>query len=255
MTEQEKPAADAAAAAEAEAKAKADADAKAAEEAAAKAKETIGDVLDPKDKKPEGKTVPEAAFLDLKNANKELKRDLAALQRSIEEGASAEDVSADIDAIGEEFGVDKKFLKKLATAIRKDADKDAEEKLAGRLKPLEAKERQDKIDKVFGTHFDKAMAEMPEFASVVNRDVIKSLSLDPANQNKTFAQLIEDTYGKAVPGKRTLETTTARGGKSNDPIDYTRAVKDPAYFSEIMSNPDTKKEYNAGLTERLSSSL
>jgi len=259
MDEKEKQAAEAAAKekADAEAKAKADAEAKAAAEAAAKKETTIGEVLDPKEKKDgEGKTVPEAAFLELKKENKETKKALADLQRKIEAGASKEEVNADIESIGEEFGVDKKFLNKLAAAIRKEADKDAEERLAGRLKPLEEKERAAKIEKVFTQHFDKAMVDMPEYADIVNRDVIKALSLDPSNQNKTFTQLIEETYGKALPaGKRTLETTTHRGGKSPDKVDFDRASKDQKYLTEILSNPDTKKEYNEGLTERLSSSL
>lgn len=255
MDEKEQQAA-AAAAAEAEAKAKADAEAKAAaDKAEAAKKETIGQVLDTKEKK-EQKTVPEAAFLDLKSDNKQLKKDLADLQRKIEAGASKEDVSADIESIGEEFGVDKKFLNKLASAIRKEADKDAEERLTGRLKPLEEKERAAKIDKVFAQHFDKAMEEMPEYAGIVNRDVIKALSLDPSNQNKTFQQLIDDTYGKALPaGKRTLETAVHRGGKSPEGIDFERAKKDSKYFEEIMSDPDLKKEYNSNLISRLGSAL
>jgi hypothetical protein len=219
--------------------------------------ETIGDVLETKDKKEKKEeTVPLAAFLEVKNDNKELRKDLTALQRKIEAGATTEDVKADIDAIGEEFGVDKNFLKKLASAIRKEADKDAEEKLATRIKPIEEKERAAKIDKVFNEHFKKAMAEMPEYADIVNPDVIKALSLQPSNQNKTFPQLIEETYRKALPaGKRTLETTTPRGGKSPEAIDFDRARKDPKYFDEIMADPDLKKEYNANLTERIGSTL
>lgn len=219
--------------------------------------ETIGEVLDTKDKKKDDKeTVPLASLLEVKNDNKQLKKDLADLQRKIEAGATTEEVDADINAIGKEFGVDEKFLNKLAKAIRKEADKDAEGRLASRLKPLEEKERAAKIDKVFAQHFDKAMEEMPEYAGIVNRDVIKALSLDPSNQNKTFQQLIDDTYGKALPaGKRTLETAVHRGGKSPEGIDFERAKKDSKYFEEIMSDPDLKKEYNSNLISRLGSAL
>jgi hypothetical protein len=99
------------------------------------------------------------------------------------------------------------------------------------------------------------MAEMPEYSAIVNKDVIKTLSLDPANQNKTFQQLIEETYGNALGGKRTLETTTPRGGKALESVDFDRAKKDGKYLEEVLANPDTKKEYNEGLIGRLSAHL
>jgi hypothetical protein len=206
--------------------------------------ETVGQVLDPK---PEPKVVPEAAFLELKKENKEFKKAISALEKTIAEGATKSEVSSDIAAIGEKYGVDKSFLNELATTIRKDVEADTESK----LKPITAKEKADRIEGVFKTHFEKAMAEMPEFNGVVNRDVIKTLSLDPANANKTFQQLIEETYGNALGGKRTLETTTPRGGKTIDKVDFSLAARDQNYLKEVLSNPDTKKEYNEGLAERL----
>jgi hypothetical protein len=207
--------------------------------------ETVGQVLDPK---PEPKVVPEAAFLELKNENKEFKKAIKALEKTIADGATKGEVSSDIAAIGEKYGVDKTFLTELASTIRKEAEGDFQKK----LEPITAKEKADRIDGVFTTHFDKAMADMPEYNGVVNRDVIKTLSLDPKNADKTFQQLIEDTYGNALGGKRTLETTTPRGGAKIDKVDFKRAGTDQKYLEEVLSNPDTKKEYNEGLTDRLS---
>jgi hypothetical protein len=206
--------------------------------------ETIGQVLDPK---PEAKVVPEAAFLELKKENKEFKKAISALEKTIADGGTKAEVSTDIAAIGEKYGVDKDFLKDLATSIRKEADADFEEK----LKPLAAKDKEERIENVFKTHFEKAMAEMPEYGGVVNRDVIKTLSRDPQNANKTFPQLIEETYGNALGGKRTIETTTPRGGAKIDKVDFSLAARDQNYLKEVLSNPDTKKEYNEGLAERL----
>lgn len=212
-------------------------------------KATIGEVLD--ERKPDPKVVPEAAFLEMKKDNKELRKELKDLRTAIESGATKAEVSADIAALGEKYGVDKAFLSELASTIRKDVDADTDSK----IKPLTAQDKANRIDKVFATHFDKAMAEMPEFAGVVNREVIKTLSLDPSNANKTFSQLIEETYGNAIGGKRTLETTTHRGGKSPEHVDIDRASRDGKYLAEVLSNPDTKKEYNEGLINRLGSHL
>lgn len=236
----------------ADAQAKADADAKAAADAeAAKKKETIGNVLDNKSEGKSDETVPLAVFLESKNAQKELKKEIEAIKASIEDGATKAEVSADIAAIGKKYEVSADFLSELSAVIRKDVEKDTEARIA----PITAKEKADKIDKIFGTYFDKAMSDMPEFSKVVNRDVIKTLSLDPNNKDKTFAQLIEETYGKAVPGKRTLETTTHRGGNAPAEVDVDRASRDPKYLEEIMADPALKKEYNAGLIDRISGSM
>ena len=187
----------------------------------------------------------------MKKENKEFKKAISALEKTIADGATKGEVSSDIAAIGEKYGVDKSFLNELASTIRKDVEADT----ADKLKPITAREKADRIEGVFKTHFEKAMAEMPEYNGVVNRDVIKSLSLDPANASKTFQQLIEDTYGNALGGKRTLEITTPRGGAKIDKVDFTRASRDQTYLSEVLANPDTKKEYNDGLIDRLSTQL
>lgn len=220
-------------------------------------KETIGKVLDTTktDKPMEVKTVPESAFLKEKKDRKAAEKALADLKASIEGGATTTEVSDDIASIAEEHNIDPKFLKQLAGAIEKTAERKAQEKIDATIKPIEARERAEKVEKVFATHFDKAMAEMPEYTEIVNREVIKTLSLDPANQDKTFQQLIEETYGRSLGGKRTFETTTPRGGKTNGPVDFARASKDSKYLEEVLANPETKAEYNKGLTDRLSTHL
>lgn len=215
-------------------------------------KKTIGDVINEKQKE---ESVPLAAFLDLKKDNKQMDKDIKALKKLIEDGGTKGEVIDTVDSLATEYNLDPKFLNKLANSIRKDVEKEADEKLSSKLKPLEAKDREDKIDKAFTKHFKDAMAEMPEYADIVNEDVIKSLSLEPKNQNKTFAQLIEDTYGKALPGKRTLESTKPGGGRAPEDIDFDRASKDPKYFKQVMENPETKRKYNEQLMERIKDSI
>ena len=95
------------------------------------------------------------------------------------------------------------------------------------------------------------MEKMPDFKGLADPDVIKTLSLDPKNANKTLTQIVEDTYGNFLTGRRTVETTTPRGGKEPEKIDFARMTKDPSYYKEVMSDPDRKKEYNNNLHERL----
>lgn len=226
-----------------------------AEDVKVEAKQTIGEIVGDKKEEKEARMVPEAAFLALKSDNKDLKRDMKDLKKLIEDGGTKGEVIDTVDSLAEEYNLDPKFLTKLANSIRKDVEKEADDKISSKLKPLEAKDREDKIDKAFNKHFKEAMAEMPEYADIVNEDVIKSLSLEPKNQNKTFAQLIEDTYGKAVPGKRTLETIQPGGGRAPEDSDFDKARKDKKYFAEIMANPETKRKYNDNLIERIKDTI
>lgn len=225
-------------------------DTKADDKTAADAKDVkVGEALKTKDepKKDEPKLVPEAVLLEFKKENKELHKELKDLKKLIEDGAPKREVSADIKSLAEKHNVDPEFLTDFAAAVRKEAEGDADAK----LKPIRDKEQADKLEKVFNENFDKTMEEMPEYAKLVNKDVIRTLAFDPKNANKTFAQIFESAYGHLVTGKKTLEPTKHQGGKKDTTVDIARAQKDPAYFAEIMADPELKKQYNSSLEFRI----
>lgn len=176
-------------------------------------------------------------FMSEKKGRQEAEKRLKELEDSIRAGATPAEVSADIDAIAEKYpDVSKDFLRDIASVMSN--------KVQEAVKPLQQEKTQKKIDEAFKTHFDKAMGEMPEFTKIVNPEVIKTLSLDPKNANKTMKQLIEETYGAAVPGKRTMDTTLPGGGKDTEPLDFDKARRNPEYFDVVMGNPRLKAEYN-----------
>lgn len=228
-----------------------------------KKEQTVGDLLEtkpeakPTPKKDDADTVPIATFLDMKKENKEMKAQLVDLQKKIEAGGSRAEITADLQEIAAEWPeVDPKFLKKFADTVRAQAKAEAKEDVEASLKPLKEKERSEKINAAFETHYAKAIEANPEFKDVANKEIIKSLSLMPANANKTFTQLIEESYGHLVPGKRTLDVGSSRAGKNdNGDVDTARAQKDPEYFKEVMANPALKKKYNDSLISRISSQL
>ncbi|MFA6095645.1 MAG: hypothetical protein WC767_02270 [Candidatus Paceibacterota bacterium] len=224
---------------------------------------TIGEELgiEDKGKKPDAPAkenlIPEAAFLEEKKGRKKAEKALEDLQAKIAAGESGkEEISADIEALAEEYGIDKNFLKKFEAATtakaKAEAKKELEEEAAKARKPQEEKDRAEKIDNAFKKGFGAAMEKFPELKEIVVPSVIKTLSLDPANQDKTFSQLIEETYGAARSGKRTIENPTPRGGKEPGEVDFARAAKDTAYFNEIMADPDLKKKYNSSIEKRIS---
>lgn len=226
-------------------------------EPAAEAEATAADVMNEAGAKDEKKEnlVPESAFLGEKKGRKAAEKEVARLQKLVEEGGSGAEITQSIDAIGEKYDVKKEFLQELVTTIKATLKKETDDDVTARLKPIEERDRADKVDKAFTKAFASAMEKMPEFKAIVNPDVIKAMSLDPKNAKKTFTQIIEEAYGKAVPGKRTIETTKPGGGKEPGEVDFDKAKKDTAYFAEIMADPVLKKKYNAGMTDRLGSAL
>lgn len=227
-------------------------DTKPAEEVAApKKEETIGDALNTKIPTKEPKMVPEAVLIEYKKENKEIHKELRDLKALIESGATKKEVSGDLKALAEKHNVDPEFLSEFADSVRKEADSKIDEKINEKIKPIEEKENAEKREKVFNQHFDKTLEEMPEYKDLVNKDVIRALVMDPKNANKTFAQIFNDSYGHLVTGKKTLDTTTPRGGQEDASIDFARAKSDSKYFEEIMADPQLKAKYNADLATRL----
>ena len=210
--------------------------------------QTISEVIEAvslQEKKPE--TVGLDKFLELKRENKEMRQSMKAIQDKVDAGASDSQVSADIKAYAEEYGVDTKSIEKILDM----ADRRAEEKYGSKLKSVEEGTKASKIQEAFSKHFGLAMENMPEYTGIVNPDVIKTLSLQPQNANKTFKQLIEETYSGALTGKRTMDTTTPGGGKDAEPLDFKKANSDVSYFEKVMNDPKLKAEYNAKMLRTL----
>jgi len=210
----------------------------------------VGDVIPASDKK-EVKTVPEAVFLEEKNTRKELAKELKDIKKLLEDGASRKEVSADVKEIAEEFGLDEEAINKLISKVGQVTKAEYDKEIEAKLRPLQEKDRAESFDKTFNEHYDKLMEALPEYKNLANREVIKVLASDPKNANKTFAKILEDSYGHLVAGKKTIETTQARGGVSDSPIDFNRAKKDMEYYKEIMASPELKKKYNESLIDRI----
>lgn len=198
-------------------------------------------------------TVALATFLEVKKQNKEQAKAIKELEAKIQERAEdGESIStSDFDAIAEEYpDIDQNFLKKFSSSIENKIKKELEEKYDSKLKPFEERERTERNNNAFTKEFNKVMENMTEFQSVVNPEVIKTLSLDKKNANKTFKQIIEETYSSALTGKRTIESTKHGGGKEAGPLDFRKAQSDEKYFDEIMNDPKLKEQYTKKMLEQ-----
>lgn len=211
---------------------------------------TVGEALAPKEPAKEPDTVPLATHLQVKKEKQALEKEIEGLRKAKDEGSP--ELSTDISKLADDYGVDEKVVKAIISASRTEALKGVDEMIEQKLGPIQTERKEEKLNQAFQTHFKAAMEQLPdEFGKVVNADVIKSLSLDPRNAKKTFKQLIEETYGNSIGGRKTIETTVPGGGKDPEKVDVERAKRDPEYFKEVMKDPAMKKQYNDSLETRI----
>ena len=111
-----------------------------------------------------------------------------------------------------------------------------------------------RINVIFEKSFMETMAAMPEYEGIVNEDVIKTLSLDPANQSKTFAQLIKETYADEVAKKKewsrlSLLSTTIITNPITEMSDTDSQVSKPKLIAQKIASP-TRDQAIAELARR-----
>lgn len=202
---------------------------------------TISELLPEKEEK--ANLIPESVFLGEKKARKALEKEVERLKNQIEEGASSEVISSSIDSIAEEHDIDKGFLKKLSSTIKAEVTAEMEAK-------NEVETNSKKFEDSFNAGFELALERGPEFKSIANKEIVKQLSLLPQNHKKTISQIVEETYGNAIQGRRTIETTTPGGGKDPEPLDLDKAGKDIEYFKKVMEDPKLKEQYNKAMLSK-----
>lgn len=198
-----------------------------------------------KDESQKPQTVGLDKYLDEKKARKEAEEKAEALAQEITElkatpGKSKEEVEEDIAELAKAHNIDETFLQRVATSIYTKATKEIEAKLLPEVSKITAKEKAEQIDKKFGALFDKTLEENPEYQGIVNRDVIKKLALDPTNAKKTLPQILEEAYGGAVTGKKTIEAGAT--GAKTEKIDFSKVTASD--LERINADPALKKQYN-----------
>lgn len=124
-------------------------------------------------------------------------------------------------------------------------------KLAAEVEEIKQREARLKAESVFTENLNRTLENNPEYKDLVNTDVIKQMAFNPANKNKTYKQLLEEAYGNAIQGRRTMETTTPRGGADNLKVDVERAQRDAEYRKQVLADPDMRKQYNKDLHIRI----
>lgn len=82
------------------------------------------------------------------------------------------------------------------------------------------------IDEAFKKHFTLAVNDMPEYKNIVDPNVIKELSLKPENSNKTFPQLITETYSNKLPVRAiSISASTSTPPQNITKVSFSRNLK------------------------------
>lgn len=205
---------------------------------------TLGDVLDDaeqggsqttpdkKSTKSDEDSVPLHVVIDMKNEIKDLKRKLK------DKEISSDDFNDQAKDLLEEYSdVDPGFVKKLLSAAKEEARKE----LLPEIDKINRTKRIEQQQATLKNLLDNSIAANPEFADVINEDVILQLAKDPKNKDKTMTQLIEETYGKTLTkGTKTLESTRGGSRKSDIPNFAKLSVEEER---EVLNDPIQRKKY------------
>jgi hypothetical protein len=206
----------------------------------------LKNAMDPEPITPEGaenptievkpETVPLAKYLDGKAAHKE---EVQTLQARIEELENAQPsapvikatVPEDSQSIADAIGADPEAVEMILAA--------AAARNAPQLKKIAEQEKAKKADDALETLYAETVKANPEFA-VANKEIIKQLALNPRNAQKTMTQLIEETYGTVLPGKKTMETSNT--GTEEISTDFSKLSENE--LDSLLSTPDGAAKYD-----------
>ena len=221
-----------------------------------KEQKTIGEITDQQSKKErDSDSIPLSKFLEIKNENKELRNSLKNLESKLRDGASRGAVNEAIDDIkeaAEELDIDEKVLKRIIALAEKRAGKNSEE-LSEKLKNLESKDKDNQRQSLISKLIKDALDDYPQYKDVANPKILKHIFALPENSDKTALQVLEETYGNAIKGRKTIEGTSPQGGGNDDgTVDLAKAKTDIEYFRKVMANPKLKAQYNEQLISNAS---
>lgn len=149
-----------------------------------------------------------------------------------------------IDEYVEKYGGDPDAIAKIAEIAKGQVSSADAAKIAELEEKLKRNEFENKFDKLYS----ETIKDIPEGASVVNKNLIKKLVLDPDNSDKTMADVINDVYGdivvesyssdnarserqKAVP----KDLSSAVTGDAKEYAEYIKSDKGFAELKEILS--------------------
>lgn len=208
--------------------------------------ETLGALTEEKHESVPLKKYMEEKRLSKENADKAtaLEAELAKVKSNMA-SMSVPAINDEITRLATEHNADPELLAKLMSMAKTVTAKEIREELDAQYAPaitrIEQERNAEKAEKKFDTLYEKTLSEMGEYAGVVNKDVIKSLAFNPANAKKTLPQILEEAYGNAVQGRKSIESHTP-GSRGADEVDISNPTDHD--FDKINADPSLKAKWS-----------
>lgn len=165
------------------------------------------------------------------------------------------EVNDQLRKLAEEHNVDQSFLAKLVSTVRSatvgEIRAELEKDLSPKINSIEQERRMEKAEKKFDEVFSKTVGDMPEYKGIVNKEIIKTLAFNPANAKKTLPQIIEDAYGAAVQGRKTIET--AHASKELESPNFQSPTKED--WDRIETDPKAREAWSKSAEQQIRSYL
>ena len=229
---------------------------------------------DDDDKNPDegkkGKSSVLSELIETRKENREMRallRDeviptIKQLQEQVKAGGTTAAAAKDeLDELAEEFELDPKFVKKLATTLENKTAKSIENKYLGDIKDIKAKGDQQtaatqaaRVAKAVDLEIERVIKDRPEFAKIANPAAIKKYVLaDQSNLGKNMDDIFEEIYGGAVKDPASIDGYAGAAANNPKPLDYSK-LDDEGHQAISKSRQEGGKEfedYQNDLLDRL----
>lgn len=165
------------------------------------------------------------------------------------------EVNNELKKLSEEYNVDETFVAKLYSTVEKSAinkiKAEIEKDYTPKIMKIEQERRLEQANSKFEELYSKTLKDMPEYDGIINKDVIKSLAFATSNGKKTLPQLIEETYGAAVQGRKSIESTHA--SKEPQAPNVVNPTKED--WDRIESDPTARQAWSKQAEEQIKNYL
>ena len=173
----------------------------------------------------------------------QLEGELAKLRKDAMTGLSLTEVNAELKRLAETHNIDETFLAGLVSTVEKSTAKKIREEMEKDFSPkverIEQERAMERREKKFDELFSKTLADNPEYESFADKEIVKLLAFNPSNAKKTLPEILESVYGKAVQGRKTIESTHA--SRTPEEVDVNNPTSDD--WNKIENDPEARKKW------------
>lgn len=213
----------------------------------------------------------DSAIINLKRQLREQKQEITEARELLQElttlvqkDAKTKLSQAKINALAEKTGTDPDAIRELADLIREEVappKEDKTSKASKRQAEHDDYEEEDEKPKVkldrarlvqgVNALVDNFMQEMPEYQDVFDGEDLKEIILSNPNKYSSMPiiEIVEKFYGKAVKGKKGIESMKPSGSSHQEKKVGGRLSS--REFKEIKDDPEAMKDYKADLLSRV----